>query len=132
MSPSPMAELRALPPQNLVPGSARLVRGAYGLQAVYTLGDGDILLLERRLSAVAGEYRSAAGNYTLIVAEYPTPGNAQKALQHLQQNLDRYLKIVARTPNGFVFEDYSKKYGAVAVRGARLEAKVKLSKRPET
>lgn len=127
----PLADLKILPREGLVPGSARLVRGAYGLQAVYTLGDGDILLLERKLTAATGDYKSATGNYTLIVARYSDAAQGRRAFDHLQKNLDRYLKIVDQKPDRFVFEDYSKNYGVVTVAGKRLEAKVKLAVKPQ-
>ncbi len=123
-------DLQALPRAGLVPGSARLVRGAYGLQSVYTLGEGDILLLERKLSAVSGDYKTANGTYTLIVANYPDAARAKLAFDHLRQNLDRYLKVVDHKPDRFVFEDYSKKFGVVIRTGKRLEAKVKLAAKP--
>jgi hypothetical protein len=127
---SPVVELQVLPRAGMVPGSARLVRGAYGLQAVYTLGDGDILLLERKLTAATADYKSPKGAYTLILATYPDPAHAKRAFDHLAKNLDRYLKIVDQKPNRFVFEDYSKKYGVVSVVGRRLEARVKLAQKP--
>lgn len=129
-APSPVAELQLLPHDGLVPGSARLVRGAYGLQAVYTLGEGDILLLERKRIAVSGDYKSASGSYTLIVADYPDAAQAKRAFDHLQKNLDRYLKIVDQKPDRFVFEDFSKMYGVVRVAGRRLEVRVKLAQKP--
>jgi hypothetical protein len=125
-----VTDLQLLPREGLVPGSTRLVRGAYGLQAVYTLGDGDILLLERKLTAATGNYKSATGDYTLIVASYADAAQAKRAFEHLQKNLDRYLEIVDQKPGRFVFEDYSKKYGVVTVTGRRLEAKVKLAQKP--
>ena len=125
-----VTELQMLPREGLVPGSARLVRGAYGLQAVYTLGDGDILLLERKRCAASADYRSPRGSFTLIVASYADATQAKRAFDHLQKNLDRYLKIVDQRPDRFVFEDYSKKYGVVTVAGTRLEARVKLRARP--
>jgi hypothetical protein len=128
---SPMVELQALPRAGLVPGSARLVRGAYGLQAVYTLGEGDILLLERKLTAASGNYKSPRGDYTLIVATYTDAAQAKRAFDHLQKNLDRYLKVVDQKPDRFVFEDYAKKYGVVSVVGKRLEARVKLAQKPK-
>ncbi len=127
---SPLTDLQIRPREGLVPGSARLVRGAYGLQAVYTLGEGDILLLERKLTAATGDYKSAKGNYTLIVASYPDAALARRAFEHLQKNLDRYLKVVDQKPDRFVFEDYAKKFGVVTVAGKRLEARVKLAARP--
>jgi hypothetical protein len=127
----PTAELQTLPRAGLVPGSARLVRGAYGLQAVFTLGDGDILLLERKLTAAAGNYKSATGDYTLIVATYTDAAQARRAFDHLQKNLDHYLKVVDQKPDRFVFVDYAKQYGVVSVVGKRLEARVKLAQKPK-
>jgi hypothetical protein len=127
---SPIVEFRMLPREGMVPGSARLVRGAYGLQAVYTLGEGDILLLERKLTAATADYKSPTGAYTLILATYPGPAQARRAFEHLQKNLDRYLQVVDRKPNQFVFQDYSKKYGVVSLVGSRLEARVKLTQKP--
>ncbi len=127
---APVTDLQMLPREGLVPGSARLVRGAYGLQSVYTLGDGDILLLERKRTAAAGDYKSRGSSHTLIVATYADGAQARRAFDHLQKNLDRYLKVVEQRPGRFVFEDYSKKYGVVRVRGNRLEARVKLAQKP--
>ncbi len=129
-APSPATELQLLPRDGLVAGTARLVRGAYGLQAVYTLGDGDILLLERKRIAASGDYKSAKGSYTLIVATYADAAQAKRAFDHLQTNLDRYLRVVDQKPDRFVFEDYAKKYGVVTVAGKQLEAKVKLAQKP--
>ena len=130
-SASPLRDLQLLPREGLVPGSARLVRGAYGLQAVYTLGDGDILFLERKLSAATGDYKTATSAYTLIVASYADVAQAKRAFDHLQKNLDRYLKVVDQKPGRFVFEDYSRKFGVVTLSGRRLEARVKLAARPQ-
>ena len=49
------------------------------LQALYTLGDGDILQLGGTITAAAGDYKDAAGAITLIVADYPTPAAATAA-----------------------------------------------------
>jgi hypothetical protein len=127
---APIPELDALPREGLVPGSTRLVRGAYGLQSVYTLGDGDILLLERKLTATSGDYRTPAGGYTLIVARYADPAQARRAFEHLQTNLDTYLKVIDQRPGRFVFEDYSKKFGLVTLSGRTLQIKVKLAQKP--
>ena len=129
-SASPIAELRALPREGLVAGSARLVRGPYALQAIYTLGSGDILSLRHKLTAATGDYASANGTYTLIAATYPDAAQAKRAFAHMQKNLDRYLKVIEQKPDRFVFEDYSKKYGVVSVVGRRLEARVKLAQKP--
>ncbi len=59
------AELKSLPVQGVVAGSERLVRGPFGLQAIYTLGDGDVLQLGGRLTGAAADVRDAAGERTL-------------------------------------------------------------------
>jgi hypothetical protein len=122
----PVAALALLPKAGLVAGSARLFRGPVGLQAVYTLGEGDILRLDGRLTAAAGDYTV----FTLIVAEYPTPAAAAAALAHIKANLDAYLKVTAATAATLVFEDYEKKFGVATVAGNRLEVRVHLARPP--
>ena len=123
--------LALLPQAGLVTGSARLFRGPVGLQAVYTLGDGDILLLGGKLTALSGNYKDpSAGAYTLVVADYPTPAAALAALRHLKSNLDSYLKATSATDTKLVFQDYEKKFGVVTVSGRRLEARLHLAKPP--
>jgi hypothetical protein len=123
--------LAILPQAGLVPGSARLFRGPVGLQAVYTLGDGDILQLGGKLTAAAGDYKDAAvGAYTVIVVEYPAPAAASAALKHLKSNLDSYLKATSTSDAALVFQDYEKKYGVAAVNGKRLEVRLHLAKQP--
>jgi hypothetical protein len=127
----PVAALSLLPKAGLVPSSARLFRGPVGLQAVYTLGDGDILQLNGTLTAAAGDYTDAAlGPYTLIVAEYPAPAAAAAALANVKAKLDSYSKAKSATASKLVFEDYEKKFGVITVTGKRLEARVHLTKPP--
>jgi len=125
-----VAALGLLPPAGLVPGSARLIRGPVGLQALYTLGDGDILQLGGTITAAGGDYKDAAGASTLIVAEYPTPAAAGAAFAHLKANLDSYLKPASSTAARLVFQDYEKKFGVAAVSGKRLEIRLHLTKPP--
>jgi len=123
--------LALLPQAGLVPGSVRLFRGPVGLQAIYTLGDGDILQLGGKLTALAGDFKDAStGAYTLLVAEYPTPSAASAALKHLKANLDSYLKATSATDTRLVFQDYEKKFGAATVNGKRLEVRLHLTKPP--
>jgi len=123
-------ELALLPKAGLVPGSLRLHRGPYALQAVYTLGEGNILQLGPKVTAISGDYKAAAGTWTEIVADYPDAGTARKALDHLQANLDEYLQVIAKMDSGFVFQDYKKLYGSVRVAGTRMEIRLKLQKPP--
>jgi hypothetical protein len=127
----PVAAVNLLPRAGLKEGTARLFRGPVGLQAVYTFGEGDILNLDGKLTAAAGDYTDAAlGPYTLVVAEYPTPAAAAAALANVKAHLDSYLKAKSATAARLVFEDYEKKFGVVAVTGNRLEARIHLAKPP--
>jgi hypothetical protein len=128
---APVPALALLPQAGLVPGSARLFRGPVGLQAAYTLGEGDILQLGGRVTAASGDYRdAAAGATTLIVADYPNPGAAAAAFTHLKANLDSYLKPTGSSGARLVFQDYEKKFGVVTVTGRRLEVRLHLPKAP--
>jgi hypothetical protein len=132
MPPSrPAAPLDLLPRHNQVAGSVRLIRGPYALQPIYTLGDGDMLLLGGNLTAVAANYKDPTlGAYTLLAAVYPDPPAARNALQHILSNLDRYLKVVDKGASRLVFKDYENRYGSVSVSGARLDLRLHLRKAP--
>jgi hypothetical protein len=122
--------LSLLPPTGLVPGSARIIRGPVGLQALYTLGDGDILQLGGKITGAAGDYKDAGGAITIIVVDYPTPAAAVAAFRHLKANLDTYLKPAGATDSTLLFQDYEKKFGAVSVAGTRMEIRLHLAKAP--
>jgi len=127
---APVAALSLLPPAGLVPGSARIIRGPVSLQALYTLGDGDILQLGGKITGAAGDYKDATGATTLIVVDYPAPTAAAAAFKHLKTNLDTYLKPISATDARLVFQDYEKKYGVASVNGRRLEVRLHLTKPP--
>jgi hypothetical protein len=122
--------LALLPPAGLVAGTERIVRGPVTLQAIFTLGDGDILSLGGSLTAVAGDYRDAAGAWTMVACEYGTPAKAEAALAYLAAHLDRYLKPTSKTANRLIFQDFEKKFGVAAVTGRRLEVRLHLAKPP--
>lgn len=126
----PIPALALLPKAGLVPNSERIIRGPFTLQAIYTLGEGDILSLGGALTAMAGDYTSAAVASTLIVAEYPTPAAASAAFAFLASRLDTYLKPVTKTSSKLVFQDFEKKYGVATVTGKRLEIRLRLAKPP--
>jgi len=124
----PAAELKHLPPAGMVPASERLFRGPFALQALFTLGEGDILQLGNRLTGVAANYNAAGGAHTLLLVDYPDAAAARKAFAHLQQNLDQYLKPTERTAARLVFKDYESKFGVVTVTGRRMEIRLHLAK----
>ena len=126
-----VAPLDLLPRQDQVSGSVRLIRGPYALQPIYTLGDGDMLLLGGKLTAVAANYKDPAlGSYTLLAAVYSDPLAARNALQHIVSNLDRYLKVVDKGPSHLVIKDYENQYGTASLTGARLDLRLHLQKAP--
>jgi hypothetical protein len=122
--------LALLPTAGLVTGSERIIRGPVTLQAIFTLGDGDILSLGGHLTAVAGDYKDAAGTWTTVVCDYPTPVRAEAALAYLAGHLDSYLKPTGKTANRLTFQDFEKKFGVATVAGKRLEVRVHLAKPP--
>jgi hypothetical protein len=133
LPPSPtLTAFSQLPQAGLVRDSLRLIRGPYGLQAVFTLGDGDVLQLGGRVTAVAGNYTDAAtGTWTRIDVAYPSPAAASAAMNYLQDHLDPYLTTVSRTPTRLVFRDYEKKFGMVSVQGPRMSVTVRLTQMPQ-
>lgn len=122
-----------LPGQGLKPGSVCLFRGPVGLQAFFTLGEGDILDQRGTLFGVAGSYEDPqSGHFTLILIDYPDDVRARAAYQNLAGHLDPYLRVLIMDENGLVFEDFQKKFGTISLRGARLELKVGLSSKPSS
>jgi hypothetical protein len=119
-----------LPAKGLDKNSVRLIRGPYALQSVFTLGNGDILQLGRKLTAVSGSYQDASGKYSLILADYPNSQAAQKAFLNVQNNLDTYLKIQEKNDRRLIFKDYNNEYGVVSLAGQQLTIQVHLAKKP--
>jgi len=127
----PGRHLDRLPAEGQVPGSARLIRGPYALQSIVTLGEGDILLLGGRRMAVAADYRSAEGPWTLILVPYPDEAAAKTAIAHLRANLDSYLDVVRERAGGFVFKDFKNRFGEVRLTGSVLEIRLNLIRPPD-
>lgn len=120
-------QLGLLPSEGQVEGSLRLIRGPFGLHAIYSLGEGDILLLGGRVTAVAADYRDPGGSHTSrILVAYPTDQAAHEAFRHLSDHLDPYLKVWHRTAGCLAFEDFEKKFGAIRLQGKRLDIRVHL------
>jgi hypothetical protein len=123
--------LALLPKPGLVPGTERLIRGVYSLQAVFTLGEGDVLSLGGKLTAVSGDYTLPDGTTSaVIVANYPTAAVATAAFGYLKGHLDTYLKPLTSTATKLTFQDYEKKFGMATVSGTRIEIRVHLTKQP--
>ncbi|MBN2206014.1 MAG: hypothetical protein JW742_01300, partial [Candidatus Aminicenantes bacterium] len=128
----PGPHLERLPAAGLIPGSARLIRGPFALQSIVILGEGDILLLGGRLTALAADYPSAGGPpWTLIVVPYPDEAASAAALAHLRAHLDSYLEVVGEDPDGFVFKDFKDRFGAVERNGPNLAIRLNLARLPD-
>jgi hypothetical protein len=126
-------ELDILPPENQVPGTALLLRGPYSLQAVYTLGMGDILLLGGKIFAAAAVYREASGqSYTMIAAPYADAVLARAAFANLRDNLDHYLQVLGAGADFFNFKDFQNFFGRAEIRGKKIVVLVKLAQQPDS
>ena len=127
----PPAILALLPREGLIPQSERIVRGSLGLQAIVTLGEGDLLLLDRRATAVAGDYRGKDGGLqTLIVAEYASGQEAAAALRNLTSKLDSTLSVLSAGDRALVFKDSKGRFGGATLEGARLTIRLGLGTPP--
>jgi len=129
----PAAEVKpaaGLPDKGMIPGSLRLIRGEYGLNSIFTLGDGDILSLEGKRAAAAADYETEGVSYTLIGVDYGEPEIVVRAWKHLVQNLDRYLTLVSAEPTRLVFRDHGGQYGVLTQELTRIEVRVHLEHKP--
>ncbi len=120
-----------LPKENLVPGSELLVRGIYGLQPIYTFGEGDILQLKGQIFGVVGDYKDPTiGRYKLIVIHYKNPDDARSVFTNLLTNLDPYLTLLDTSENRFSFKDFQDKFGLVELNKEVIQIKIKLDRKP--
>jgi hypothetical protein len=123
--------LSMLPAEGLVPGSAALFRGPVGLQAVFTLGEGDILDQRGDVFGASGTYEEFRdGRSSLILVEYPDAARAAAAYAGLAARLDPYLTVIQKGASAFVFEDFKKEYGRAELKADRVEIRVGLVSRP--
>ncbi|MFH2107624.1 MAG: DUF6599 family protein [Chrysiogenia bacterium] len=126
-------ELDILPAENQVPGSALLLRGPYSLQSVYTLGQGDILLLGGKIFAAAAAYHEASGpGHTMIVVPYADAALARAAFVNLRQNFDPYHQVLGAGADFFVFKDFQNYFGRAEIRENMIVILVKLSQQPDS
>jgi hypothetical protein len=127
----PVKILDTLPAENLVSGSELLIRGPYGLQPIYTFGEGDILQLKGEIYAVIGDYKDdQSGSYKRIVINYKNSGDALFAYQNLLTNLDPYLEVLEQWETGFIFKDYQDKFGLMNLKENLINIKIKLNEKP--
>lgn len=122
--------LDRLPAAGRVAGSIRLLRGTYSLQAVYPLGEGDLLNLQGKNTAVAARYRDGDGGFLLILASYGSPAEAREAFGILTSGLDPYLKILSKETDRIVLQDFQHNFAEIGLAGAVIRLRLELKRRP--
>jgi hypothetical protein len=133
LPPAAVTEVLAgLPTAGRIAGSERVVRGPVGLSALFTLGDGDVLRLGGRVTAVAASFGESApdGPHTLVLADYPDEATARQALAHATAGLDPSLQVLFTETFRLGFRDYAGRFGLVVVDGRRLTLRCNLVKAP--
>ena len=126
---SPPALWAELPRQSRRDDTLRVIRGPYALQAVFSLGDGDILSLQGGALAVSAAYGAdhPLGAHTLLLALYCSEAAATQAFTFLDRHLDPYLTPLARSTDRLTFRDYAAKHGRVERDGRRIRVWVNLA-----
>lgn len=128
----PQDQLDILPATDRVPGTFRLLRGPYSLQSVYTLGEGDVLMLEGKRFAASAAYGQAGDPHQVrIVVPYEDETIARRAFENLRRHLDPYYKVLEEGGDFFVFRDFQNRFGLAEVSGRHIEIRVKLKVKPQ-
>jgi hypothetical protein len=123
--------LDSLPLPDRVLGSERVIRGALGLQAFVLLGEGDVLQLNGRVTAVAARYDGGQdGPHGLVRAPYPDAATAERAFLHLAGNLDRELHVIERGDARLVLRDHAGRFVIASRCDARIQLVFGLERRP--
>ncbi len=120
-----------LPSEKRVAGSEFLVRGPYGMQPVFTFGEGDILQLEGRTFVIGADYSdSREHNLTRLLVLFDSEEKAAGVFGNLKENLDPYLEILKQNGTQIIFRDFKKEYGIIALDGQRLDISLHISEPP--
>jgi hypothetical protein len=126
----PVTILDLLPAAGKVPGSERILRGPLGLQSLLTLGEGDVLRLAGRATAVAADYEAGGARTGLLIVEYESDGEAMAAVDNAQAHLDPYSTVVARRPGQLLLKQHDEKFAELEVSGRRLTVRYRLPTPP--
>ncbi len=120
-----------LPAAGQLPGRRVLFAGQYGLQSIFTFGEGDILDQRGEVFGVAAEYGGEnATPRTELAVRYPGEAAAAKALAQLTAGLDSALTVLEKGADRLFFADYQGKFGLIVRQGAVLRLQIHLEKRP--
>ncbi|MFH2002545.1 MAG: hypothetical protein ABIK28_22930, partial [Planctomycetota bacterium] len=114
-----------------VAGSEQVIRGPFTLERIFYLGQGDLLLLGGKVTALAADYSDGnADTYSRVMATYTSEKEAAAAFAHVRENLDANIKLLASHDTSLVFKDYSDKFGTVDLRGSTIELTVNRAENP--
>ena len=114
--------------KGLVKNSIRIIRGPFTLQAIYSLGEGDILLLDGKITGVAADYITTEDeHYSVIFVDYPDESYALTVLENIKTNLNQYFKIINWEEDKFVLRDYEEKYVVGKIRKNHIQIKFNLN-----
>lgn len=123
--------MHLLPQEQKMPGSEIIFRGPYALQSVYTFGEGDVFLQQRRVFGVLADYQTGEqGTVTRFVIPYPDEDRSRLAFAHVKKNLDPYHRVLKSSERKLVFFDYQNKFAQIEREGKYLRAVTGLSQLP--
>ena len=122
--------LLRLPKVQMVPGSEHVFCGPLSLRAVYRLGKGDVLQLQKNIFGASATYAENDRNtHTLMIVPYPDAASAQSAFANLQKNLDPGLQVFGKTPTGFSLKDRQGKYAVVELKDSVIRLRLNLARK---
>ncbi len=117
-----------LPAQNRIQDSETIFRGPFGLQSIFTFGQGDILKLGGKVFGVSADYTTEEGDkYTRLIIRYPDVASFKMAFHSLVTFFDPYLEILNIKEDGFIFKDYQEKFGVVEAKDQIIDIWVHIS-----
>lgn len=101
--------------------SLRLIRGPFALEPIYTLGEGDVLQLKGKNTALAGHYRDQGSPIIWIVASYADETEASTSFKYLRNHLDSSMAIQMEKASEFYFKDFENKFGRCELKKNQIE-----------
>ncbi len=124
--------LTLLPAEQLIKGSERIFRGPYGLEPVFTFGNGDVFQQDGKIFAVLGKYQlNDTTAITKIFIPYPDENSAKIAFKNVASRLDPYLQIIGQQEQALIFKDYQNLFGKIFVTDNVLKAEIFLPVMPQ-
>jgi hypothetical protein len=102
--------------------SLRLIRGPFALEPIYTLGEGDVLQLKRKNTALAGRYRDQQGSLIIwIAASYADEAEASTSFKYLRSHLDGAISVQMENASEFYFKDFESKFGRCELKKNQIK-----------